>query len=63
VADEAEQAAITRAKRMRGRGKSLRYIAGKLALDGHRPQSEERATAVGSVERPVVLAAHAFTLT
>jgi hypothetical protein len=44
VADEAEQAAIARAKRMRGRGKSLRYIAGKLALDGHRlnPESVRR---------------------
>jgi Domain of unknown function (DUF6134) len=30
-----QQAAIARAKRMGGRGKSLRYIAGKLAVDGH----------------------------
>ena len=44
VPDDAEQAAITRAKRMRGRGKSLRYIAAKLALDGHRfnPESVRR---------------------
>ena len=44
VPDEAEQAAIAKAKRMRGRGKSLRYIAGKLALDGHRlnPESVRR---------------------
>jgi DNA invertase Pin-like site-specific DNA recombinase len=44
VPDEAEQAAIARAKRMRGRGKSLRYIAGKLATDGHRlnPESVRR---------------------
>jgi DNA invertase Pin-like site-specific DNA recombinase len=41
---EAEQAAIARAKRLRGRGKSLRYIASKLALDGHRlnPESVRR---------------------
>jgi putative DNA-invertase from lambdoid prophage Rac len=44
VPDEAEQAAIARVKRMRGRGKSLRYIAGKLALEGHRlnPESVRR---------------------
>jgi len=32
---------------MRGRGKSLRYIAGKLALDGHRlnPESVRRVLA------------------
>ena len=44
VLDEAEQAAIVRAKRMRGRGKNLRYIAGKLALDGHslNPESVRR---------------------
>jgi len=47
VADEAEQAAIGKAKRMRGRGKSLRYIAGKLALEGHRlnPESVRRLLA------------------
>jgi len=28
------------AERMRGRGKSLRYIAGKLALEGHRLNRE-----------------------
>jgi len=51
VADEAEQAAISRAKRMRGRGKSLRYIAGRLALDGHRlnPESVRRVLARGDV--------------
>jgi putative DNA-invertase from lambdoid prophage Rac len=44
IADEAEQAAIARAKRLHGRGKSLRYIATKLALDGHRlnPESVRR---------------------
>jgi putative DNA-invertase from lambdoid prophage Rac len=47
VPDEGEQAAIGKAKRMRGRGKSLRYIAGKLALDGHRlnPESVRRMLA------------------
>jgi DNA invertase Pin-like site-specific DNA recombinase len=47
VPDEAEQAAIARAKRMRGRGKSLRYIAAKLALDGHKlnPESVRRMLA------------------
>jgi hypothetical protein len=47
VPDAAEQAAIASAKRMRGRGKSLRYIAGKLALDGHRlsPESVRRMLA------------------
>lgn len=47
VPDEAEQAAIARAKRMRSRGKSLRYIAGKLALDGHKlnPKSVRRMLA------------------
>ena len=47
VADEAEQAAISRAKRMHGRGKRLRYNAGKLALDGHRlnPESVRRMLA------------------
>jgi DNA invertase Pin-like site-specific DNA recombinase len=40
VPDETEQAAIAKAKRMRGRGKSLRYIASRLALDGHRLNSE-----------------------
>jgi DNA invertase Pin-like site-specific DNA recombinase len=47
VPDEAEQAAIARAKRMRGRGRSLRYIAGKLALDGHglNPESVRRMLA------------------
>jgi DNA invertase Pin-like site-specific DNA recombinase len=47
VLDETEQAAIARAKRMRGRGKSLRYIAAKLALDGHRlnPESVRRMLA------------------
>jgi putative DNA-invertase from lambdoid prophage Rac len=47
VPDESEQAAISRAKRMRSRGKSLRYIAGKLALDGHRlnPESVRRVLA------------------
>jgi len=47
VPDEAEQAAIGRAKRMRGRGKSLRYIAGKLARDGHKlnPESIRRMLA------------------
>ena len=40
VPDEAEQAAISRAKRMRGRGKSLRHIAGKLAIDGHKLNPE-----------------------
>jgi DNA invertase Pin-like site-specific DNA recombinase len=44
VPDEAEQMAIANAKCMRGRGKSLRYIAGKLALDGHglNPESVRR---------------------
>ena len=47
VADEAEQAAIAKAKRLRGRGKSLRYIASKLALNGHRlnPESVRRMLA------------------
>jgi putative DNA-invertase from lambdoid prophage Rac len=47
VPDEAEQTAIVRARRMRGRGKSLRYIAAKLALDGHRlnPESVRRMLA------------------
>ncbi len=47
VPDEAEQAAITRAKRMHSRGKSLRYIASKLAADGHRlnPESVRRVLA------------------
>ena len=47
MTEEAEQAAITRAKRMRCRGKSLRYIAAKLALDGHRlnPESVRRVLA------------------
>ena len=47
VADEAEQAAISRAKRMRAQGKSLRYIAGKLAPDGHKlnPESVRRMLA------------------
>lgn len=47
VPDETEQAAIARAKRMRGRGKSLRYIAAKLALEGHRlnPESVRRMLA------------------
>jgi putative DNA-invertase from lambdoid prophage Rac len=47
VPDEAEQAAIARAKRMRGRGTSLRYIAAKLATDGHRlnPESVRRMLA------------------
>ena len=47
VPDEAEQVAMRRAKRLRGRGKSLRYIAGKLALDGHRlnPESVRRMLA------------------
>lgn len=42
--DDAEQAAIAKAKRLHGRGKSLRYIAGELALDGHRlnPESVRR---------------------
>jgi len=44
VPDETEQAAIARARRLRGRGKSLRYIAAKLASDGHRlnPESVRR---------------------
>lgn len=44
VPDEAEQAAIVRAKRLRACGKSLRYIARKLAVDGHRlnPESVRR---------------------
>ena len=47
VPDESEQAAIGKAKRMHGRGKSLRYIAVKLALDGHRlnPESVRRVLA------------------
>ena len=47
VPDDAEQLAIGKAKRMRGRGKGLRYIAGKLALDGHRlnPESVRRMLA------------------
>jgi len=47
VADDAEQAAIGRAKRLRARGKSLRYIAGKLGMDGHRlnPESVRRMLA------------------
>jgi len=47
VPDEAEQAAIGKAKRMRGRGKSLRRIAGKLALGGHKlnPESVRRVMA------------------
>jgi len=47
VPDEAEQAGIAKAKRMRGRGKSLRYIAGKLVVDGHRfnPESVRRMLA------------------
>ena len=47
VPDEAEQAAIVKAKRMRGCGKSLRYIAAKLAMDGHRlnPESVRRTLA------------------
>ncbi len=47
VPDEAEQAAISRAKRLRGRGKSLRYIAGKLAMVGHKlnPESVRRMLA------------------
>jgi DNA invertase Pin-like site-specific DNA recombinase len=47
VPDEAEQAAIARAKRMRGHGKSLRYIVAKFALDGHRlnPESVRRMLA------------------
>lgn len=47
VPDEAEQGAILMAKRMRDRGKSLRYITGKLALDGHRlnPESVRRMLA------------------
>jgi DNA invertase Pin-like site-specific DNA recombinase len=51
VADEAEQAAIIKAKRMKGRGKSLRYIAGKLAVDGNRlnPESVRRFLAQGDV--------------
>ena len=38
---------LVRAKRMRGRGRSLRYITGKLALDGHRlnPESVRRVLA------------------
>ena len=44
VPDEAEQAAIAGAKRLRGRAKSLRYIAAKLVLDGHglNPESVRR---------------------
>ncbi len=44
VPNEEEQAAISRAKRMRGRGKSLRYIAAKLGLEGHKlnPESVRR---------------------
>jgi len=47
VPDDAEQAAIASAKRMRGRGKSLRQIAGKLAQEGHRlnPESVRRMLA------------------
>ena len=47
VPDEAEQAAIAKAKRMRGRGNSLRHIAGKLAFDGHKlnPESVRRMLA------------------
>jgi DNA invertase Pin-like site-specific DNA recombinase len=47
VPDQAEQDAIARAKRMRGRGRSLRYICGKLALEGHRlnPESVRRVLA------------------
>jgi DNA invertase Pin-like site-specific DNA recombinase len=52
VADEAEQVAIAKARRMRGRGKSLRYIAGKLATDGHKlnPESVRRLLARGMAE-------------
>ena len=44
---EAEQVAIGKAKRMRGRGKSLRHIAMKLELDGHKlnPESVRRMLA------------------
>lgn len=47
VPDEAEQAAISRAKRMRSRGKSLRRIAAKLTSDGHKlnPESVRRLSA------------------
>ena len=47
VPNASEQAAIASAMRMRGRGKNLRYIAGKLALDGHRlnPESVRRMLA------------------
>ena len=51
VPDEEEQSAIAKARHMRGRGKSLRYIAGKLALDGHKlnPESVRRMLAQGHV--------------
>lgn len=47
IPDGAEQAAIAKAKRMHAGGKSLRYIAGKLALEGHRlnPESVRRLLA------------------
>jgi len=47
VPDEAGQAAVATAKRVRGHGKNLRYIAGKLAQDGHRrnPESVRRMLA------------------
>jgi hypothetical protein len=45
VPDDAEQAAIARARRLRTRGKSLQYIVGKLALEGHKlnPESVRRS--------------------
>jgi hypothetical protein len=47
VPNEAEQAAIVRGKRMRGRGESPRYISSKLATEGHRlnPESVRRVLA------------------
>ena len=47
--DEAEQAAIARPKRLRDRGKSLRYIAGKLALDGYKLNPESVRRVFGTV--------------
>lgn len=44
VVDEAEQAVIARAKQMRSKGRSLRQIAARLAIDGYRlnPESVRR---------------------
>jgi len=49
--EDGEQAAIASAKRMRSRGRSLRYIASKLAAEGHRLNPECAADA-SVVARP-----------